>query len=679
MRQGAANVFALLLVACASTSHPTSPRPIVATPAVDVAVHETTNAGLWRGIDVHGMDRRVDPLADFDAYASGNWYRENPIPPDQGSWSTGQLIKQNNQEILRKILERAALETHASPNSPAGRLGAFYRSAMNETAIDAAGLRPIEPLLARIDALESPEQLWKALPGLYMESSVFAPIPFHTDTDPRNNTRLVLVVDAGGLGLPHQDDYVREDEKAQRIRVSYAAHLQRMFVLLGDAPDTAAMESAVVFAFERRLARAMRAGADREPGTLLQPMTMAEVDAITPGLSWTSLSSAMGIAGSTAVVVTNPGFLREIQIMLREERISTWRSYLRWQLVRALAPALSKAMSQESFAFDEQVLGGRLQELPRWKRAVMWADELIGEDLGQLYVAQQFTSETKERAHVMIATIVSTLQERIGTLDWLSTSAKQDAVAKLGKITFKIGYPAKWRDYSGLIVDDGPFAINYLRARRFGNQWMLSRLGKPRDVNEWENTPPTINAYCDPLTLEVVFSAGILQPPFFDPTADDEINYAEIGSVIGHELTHLFWWTGDDAATFTRRAHAIEQQYSSYALPDGLHVNGKLTLSENIADIGGLKVAYLAWKRSLRGRALPPVRNGLTAEQRFFVAYAQSWRMQSRPETARLRIASDPHAPGHFRIVGPLSNMPEFYEAFDQLSTPPRALLEGIW
>jgi putative endopeptidase len=625
------------------------------------------------------MDRRVDPIADFDAYANGNWYRQNPIPSDQGSWSTGQLVKQNNQEILREILERAALETHASPNSPTGRLGAFYRSAMNETATDAAGLRPIEPLLARIDALESPDQLWKALPGLYMDASVFAPIPIHTDTDPRNSAQLVLVIDAGGLGLPQQDDYVREDEKAERIRASYAAHLQRMFELLGDAPDTAAKESAAVFAFERRLARAMRTGAEREPGTRLQPKTMAEVDAITPGLSWTSFASAMGIPTSTAVVVTNPGFLREIHTMLREERIATWRSYLRWQLVRALAPALPKAMSEESFAFNEQVLGGRLQQLPRWKRAVMWADELIGEDLGQLYVAQQFTSETKKRARVMIATIVSTLRDRIATLDWLSPSAKQDAVAKLGKITLKIGYPAKWRDYSGLIVDDGPFVINYLRARQFGNQWMLSRLGKPRDVNEWENTPPTINAYCDPLTLEVVFSAGILQPPFFDPTVDDEINYAEIGSVIGHELTHLFWWTGDDAAAFTRRAQAIELQYSSYALPDGLHVNGKLTLGENIADIGGLKIAYLAWKRSLRGRALPPVRNGLTAEQRFFVAYAQSWRMHSRPETARLRIASDPHAPGHFRIVGPLSNMPEFYQAFDQRSAPPRALLEGIW
>jgi putative endopeptidase len=652
---------------------------LLALPMTGASEQNEAKPGLWRGIDYGGMNRAVDPITDFDLYASGNWYAKNPIPPEQGSWSTGQMVKQRNQEILRAILQDAAEDTNANPKTLKGRIGAFYRSAMNEPSIEAAGLSPLRSLFGQIDELNTPEKLWRALPGIYQQTAVFAPIPIHTDTDPTDNKKLVLVIDEGGMGLPDPDYYLLNDEKTKAIRARYIEHVRKMFLLLGDSKDRAAEEAQSVEAFESRLARASRTSAEEGgPGDTVHPMMMEQVDAIAPGLALTKFISRLGITQSTRVVVVNPRFLREVQEMLQDEAISTWQSYLRWQFIESLAPTLPKAFSEENFAF-QAVLSGKVQDLPRWKRTVIWTDDLLGYDLGQLYVAQRFTAETKARATVMIRNIVLALRESIATRDWMSPSAKREALDKLDKVTFEIGYPDKWRDYSGLIIDDGPFVLNYLRAKKFSNDWMFSRLGKPRDLSEWEHTPPTINAYCDADTLKVVFSAGILQPPFFDPTADDEVNYAQIGSVIGHELTHLFRWTGEDAASFTKRAHTFEQQYSDYTLPDGLHVNGKLTLGENIADIGGLKLAYLAWKHSLVGKPTPGKKNGLTADQRFFIAYAQSWRIQSRPETARLRIATDPHAPGHYRIVGPLSVMPEFYQAFSRPGAPPRTFRESVW
>lgn len=645
-----------------------------ATAPIGPTTADTARPGLWRGIDYAGMDRSVNPLADLDAYASARWYAANPIPPDQGSWSTGQLVKQRNQEILRSILDSVAAVPHTDPTMTDGRLAAFYRSAMDEAAIERAGLSPLVPVLARINAIRTHAQLWQRLPALYRETTVFAPVALRTDTDPRDVARLIVVFDAGGLGLPDAAYYLRDDERTRGVRARYTEHIARTLALLGESAPRAVRDAAQVVAFETRLARA---SASEVADT--RPMPLASVDALTPGLSWRDFAIELGVPRSTDAIVPRPEFLRTVRTMLSDEPVARWRTYLRWQLARSVAPALPRVFADESFDFNQRVLGGRVQDMPRWKRAVIWTDELLGEDLGQLYVARQFTDATRARVRVMIADLVAALRDRLATLDWLSESARRDARARLDRVTFRIGHPDRWRDYSGLAIDDGPFVLNYLRARRFANGWMLGRLGKPRAPDEWENTPPTINAYCDPVTMQVVFSAGILQPPFFDPDASDEVNYAEIGSVIGHELTHLFWWTGDDAVEFTRRTRAIEQRYAAYTLEDGSSVNGTLTLNENVADIGGLTIAYLAWQRSLGGRVPPPPINGLTAEQRFFVAYAQSWRIRSRPETARMRLTTDPHAPGHFRIVGPPSTMPQFYAAFGAFGPPPSSYPEGIW
>lgn len=635
---------------------------------------EAARPGLWRGIDYAGMDRSVNPLSDLDAYASARWYAVNPIPPDQGSWSTGQLVKQCNQEILRAILDSVATAPRADPTTTGGRLGAFYRSAMDEVAIERAGLRPLAPVFARIDAIRTHAQLWQRLPALYRATAVFAPVAVRTDTDPRDRTKLVVVFDAGGLGLPDPAYYLRDDDRSRGVRARYAEHVARTLTLLGEPVPRATRDAADVVAFETRLARASGSGAADT-----HPMPLAAVDTLTPGRSWRSFALALGVPRSTDAIVPRADFLRTVRAMLDDEPVACWRAYLRWQFARSMAPALPRAFVDESFDFNQRVLGGRVQNLPRWKRAVIWTDELLGEDLGRLYVARQFTEATRARVRVMIADLVAALKDRLATLDWLSEPARRDAAARLDRVTFRIGHPDRWRDYSALAIADRPFVLNYLRAQRFANAWMLGRLGKPRALDEWENTPPTINAYCDPSTMQVVFSAGILQPPFFDPDAGNEINYAEIGSVIGHKLTHLFWWSGTDAAAFTERTRAVERQYSAYALADGSPVNGALTLSENVADIGGLTIAYSAWHRSLRGRMPPPPINGLTAEQRFFVAYAQSWRIQSRPETARMRLTTDPHAPGHFRIVGPPSMMPQFYAAFRAFGPPPSAYPAGIW
>jgi len=636
--------------------------------------------GLWRGIDYGGMDRTLDPIADFDLYASAKWYAKNPIPPDQGSWSTGQLIKQRNQEILKGILERASADKNTPPASRTNRLGAFYRSAMNEETIESAGIQPIQATLARITHLASPQQLWNGLPGIYRETAVFAPIPIHTDTDPKDNKKLILVIDEGGIGLPGRQYYLSSDSRMGAIRESYREHVRRTLVLAGDSEIQATEEARRVIAFETRLAQRMRPdGEESTPSNAPLTVQINHLDDAVPGLALQSFVRGLGITQSTQVSIANPAFLREVQTMLRDEPVSSWQSYLRWQFLRSVSPALPRAFAAESFAFEQGVLGGRLQDMPRWKRAVIWTDDLLGDDLGYLYVAENFTPQTKARAQLMIANIVLALRGSIATRTWMTASTKQSALAKLDKLTFDIGYPDKWRDYSGLKIDDSPFVVNYLRAERFTNDWTFSRLGKERDQTEWEHTPPTINAYCDADTDKIVFSAGILQPPFFDPDASDEVNYAQIGSVMGHELTHLFRWTGDDEANFRARALAIEQQYSAYTLPDGSHLNGKLTLSENIADIGGLRLAYLAWKASGKSVPVVVVGDGLTPDQRFFIAYAQSWRIQTRPETARLRLVTDPHAPGHFRIVGPLSYMPEFYEAFRRSNSSAQVVHESLW
>lgn len=653
---------------------------LLATSVASPVVSSEVPIGLWKGIDYGGMDRAVDPIADFDQYASGKWYAANPIPLDQGSWSTGQLIKLRNQEILRTILERASVDTKAVPTSRTGRLGAFYRSAMDEHAIESAGLQPLQTVLAHIAKLAKPQQLRRELPNICLETAVFAPIPIHTDTDPKDNTKLILVIDEGGIALPGRQYYLSSDPKMDAIRESYGNHVRRTLVLAGDSQDHATDESRRIVAFETRLARAMRTSGE-ESVAANAPMTVEidQLDSAFPGLALKGFVRAIRIKQPTSALIVNPAFLHEVQSMLQDEPVSTWQSYLRWQFIRSVSPALPPAFTEESFAFEQGVLGGRVQDMPRWKRAVIWTDTLLGDDLGYQYVAERFTPETQARALRMIENIVRALRGSIATRTWMTASTKQKALAKLDNLTFDIGYPNRWRDYSSLRIDSSPFVVNYLRAERFTNDWIFSRLGKARDQSEWEHTPPTINAYCDAETNKLVFSAGILQPPFFDPDASDEVNYAQIGSVIGHELTHLFHWTGQDEDNFHARILAIERQYSAYTLADGTYVNGRLTLGENVADIGGLRLAYLAWKTSRKPGSIIDVKDGLTADQRFFIAYAQSWRIQTRPETARMRLINDPHAPGHFRIVGPLSYMPEYYEAFRRANSPTPAIQESLW
>lgn len=637
---------------------------------------EAARTGLWRGVDYTGMDRTLDPKQDLDLYASAKWYEVNPIPPDQGSWSTGQLVKQRNQEVLRSILEGSARSTRPYYDPSRARLGAFYRSAMNVKQIDRIGLAPLKPLLAKLEKLRTSQQIWADFPRIYRQSADFAPISVYTEVDRKNPKQIDLVLGEGGLGLPNAHYYLRQDEKSKSLRAEYEVHMRRMFLLVGDLESKAALEAETILKFETRLAQAFRADANENAP---EPIAAHQLDALCPGRSWRGFLARLGITTPVPILVNNPGFLREVSKMIDGESAMSWRSYFRWRFISSLAPTLSKPFAAEDFAF-QRVLSGRIQAMPRWKQTVIWADELLGDDLGHIYVAQRFTPEARARAAVLVKNVVATLRDRINTLDWLSAQARQDMIQKLDHdVTYKIGYTDYWHDYAGLSVDDGPFVLNYLRAKRWAKNWEFARLGKPRNANERENTPQTINAYCDPITSEVVFSAGILQSPFFDPDAEDEVNYAQIGSVIGHELTHLFWWKGEDAAQFAERVKRIEERYSSYTLSDGTHVDGKLTLKENVADIGGLRLAFLAWKRSFAGKPQPTEQNGLTPEQRFFVAYAQSWRVQSRPEMARLRINSDPHAPGHFRIVGPVSYMPEFYHAFGTTARSPVHVPAGIW
>ncbi|MBI1332592.1 MAG: hypothetical protein GC165_06900 [Armatimonadetes bacterium] len=621
--------------------------------------------GLWTDIDLKGLDRTADPFEDLDRFANGMWNDTTEIPADQAAWSVGQMVKSQNQLKLKAILEEASQARSAVPNSTTGRLGTFYRSAMDEARIDREGVAPIQPLLRDIDEALDKGSIWQGLPDIYRLTTVFAPIQLETAVDSKNPKLLDLAISVSQQSLPERGYYSDADHRSQSIRDEFRSHMKRTFMLAGDSESRATSESDDVFEIEKAISAGGKS--DSEP---TQAIGVEGLNKLSKGWHWDALFERLHISRKTSIQVEDLGHLRSVLDLIETLPAAKWRSYFRWQLLRTAAPALSKEFADEDFRFNGSVLLGRHEIMPRWKRVVVWADSEIGEDLGREYVVRHFPESSRSKVKGMIKELMTTLKAQIRSSDWLSDAAKRDALKKLSSTTAKVGYPDKWRDYSGLKFADTSFVLNLLAAKRFNEGSELKKVGRVVSTIDWENSPQTINAYCNPDANEVVFSAGILQPPFFDPSASDEINFAQIGSVIGHELTHLFWWKGKDAAEFDRRASLIVNQYNAFTILDGLHVDGKLTLSEDIADIGGLKLAYVTWKRiASRQKDLGPV-DGFTRDQRFFIAYAQSWRMVARPEAARSWLKTDVHAPARFRILAPLTYLPEFASAFGRQSVP---------
>jgi putative endopeptidase len=626
-------------------------------------------------LDVTSMDTGLDPCVDFFAYSCGGWIKKNPIPPDQTSWSVYSKLEDDNKAILREILESSAI--------PAGRrdavtqkIGDYYAACMDEKAIDSAGITPLQPVLDQIEQLRFKRDIANVAAVMVSDDALFR---FRSDQDYKDSTQEIAEADQGGLGLPDRDYYLKTDAKSVELRKAYVAHLQKMFELLGDKPVAAAAEAHTVMRIETVLAKGSLTRVERrDPKTLYHKMTIRQLGAIDPLFQWKVYFDKVGLSSVEELNVETPEFFKALNEELRDETLANWKSYLRWHLVNANAPFLSSDFVAADFDFYGKTLQGAQELEPRWKRCVGYADNDLGEALGQAYVVRNFSPDAKQRAQKMVEEIELAMSRDIERLSWMTVTTKQRALEKLHAVTNKIGYPDKWRDYSAVTITRGDEMGNVLRAREFEFQRQLAKIGKPVDRGEWQMTPPTVNAYYDPQMNDINFPAGVLQPPLFDARSDAAPNFGDTGATMGHELTHGFddegrqfdahgnlrdWWTPEDAKAFEQRASCISDQYSQYVVVDDIKINGKLTLGEDLADLGGLILAHMAWQDDTRGEKSEPL-EGFTPEQRFFIAYGQSWCASTRDETKRLRATVDPHSPDKYRANGVVSNMPEFQEAF---------------
>lgn len=637
------------------------------------------------GIAIADIDTSVNRCEDFYGYATGNWQKNNPIPADRSRWGAFNEIDERNSTLLRSIADEAA-----AANAPAGSatamVGAFYRAGMDEAAIEKLGIRPLAGDLARIDGIRDAKSLVEALATLQRSRPSFnwrGPQPvgfsFTVRQDAKNSLAYLAYLGQGGLGLPDRDYYLKTDERSQKLLSGYEGHVARMLELLGAKPADAAMQAKAVVRIETRLAKAaMNVVERRDPDKTYNKKTLAELAQLAPGIDWTAYFASLGVKAPDAMNVSQPAFFAELSTMVKEEPVADWQHYLRWHLANVWADHLPKAFVDQNFVLRGKLLSGKPENSPRWKRVIESTDQEIGHALGQAFVAKAYTPEAKTRMDEMIVNIKLAMKERIQTLEWMGDETRKAALAKLDAIVWKVGYPEKWRDYSKLTLKSDAYLENARTAAQLNFAFRAAKLGQPVDRTEWGMTPPTVNAYYSASLNEIVFPAGILQPPFFDAKADDATNYGGIGMVIGHEITHGFddngrkydaqgnlksWWTKQDEERFLARVAMIQKQYDGYKpLPD-MSVNGKLTTGENIADLGGLKIAYNAFQKTKQAKE-DKLQDNYSPNQRFFISMGQIWRASYRPEQLRLQLATDSHSPPRYRVLGPLANFPEFFKVF---------------
>jgi endothelin-converting enzyme/putative endopeptidase len=634
------------------------------------------------------MDKTVDPCVDFYTYSCGGWMKKNPIPPDQSTWSAYGKLQDENLAQLRTILEEAAKA--ASPKDAATqKIGDYYASCMDEAALEKLGAAPLTPELKRIAGLKSKNAVAEYVASSQFPTSIYAGgslFAFRSAQDYGDSSQVIAEADQGGLGLPDRDYYLKDDAKSQELRKAYLAHVQKMFELLGDAPAAAATEAATVMRIETELAKGQLTRVERrDPQKLNHKTTVADLEKLAPAFHWNVYLSENGLGAIQSLNVATPEYFRTMSAAIEKESLPDWKIYLRWHAAHNAATSLSSAFEREDFNFYGKTLRGREQLPPRWKRCTNDVDNDLGEALGQAYVAQHFGPEAKRAAVKMVKEIEAAMQNEVQALPWMGAETKQQALAKLHAIANKVGYPDQWRDYGELKIVRGDEMGNSERASWFEFHRQLAKIGKPVDRGEWTMTPPTVNAYYDPQKNDINFPAGILQPPLFSAKSDAAPNYGNTGGTMGHELTHAFddegsqfddkgnlrdWWTEADRKAFEQRAQCVVDQYSGYTIIDDIKINGKLTNGEDLADLGGTLLAYLAWKEDTKEQTLDAI-DGLTPEQRFFVGYGQSWCTSTRDEEKRLRATLDPHSPDKYRANGVVSNLPEFREAFHCKSGQP--------
>ncbi|MBD2723866.1 M13 family metallopeptidase [Hymenobacter armeniacus] len=666
---------ALTLANCAGTK----PAPVASTAPAAPAPTESYPKGV--GLDMADLDRTVNPCDDFFQFSGGNWLRNNPVPGYASSWGPRNLLGNRTQDLLRKILEDAAANRNAPPGSNLQKVGDFYAAAMDTAAIDRAGLAPLKPELDRVAAVRDAAALRAEI--IHLQDLDFGVLfRIGVDVDEKNTSQYVVQMNQGGLTLPNREFYFKTDARTEKVKTAYRAYLQELFRLQGAAPAVAQLDAATVERIETRLAKASRTPVElRDPQANYNQMTVAAAQKRYPALDVKGLLAGLQLGKAQEIIIGQPAFFDEVNAVLKTESTPDLKTYLRWHLLRGAAAALPTPFAEASFRYN-QALTGAKQQASRWKRMQAVTDQTLGEAFGQLYVDQAFSPEAKAKALEMVNNIKASMAEHIQTNTWMSAPTKAEALKKLNALRVKIGYPDVWKDYSTLKITRESYLKNVLAARQWESRREAAHLGQPIDRNEWGMTPPTINAYYNPPMNEIVFPAGYLQPPFFDPKADDAINYGAIGGVMGHEMTHGFddqgrqydsegnlrdWWTPADAAEFTKRAAVVGRQYDAFSPLDSVHVNGQLTMGENLADFAGLTVVYGALQKQLQqryGNGPRPKFDGFTPEQRYFLSWAQLRRQNIRPEALRQQIATDPHSPGQYRTIGPLMNMPQFQAAF---------------
>lgn len=635
-------------------------------------------------LDTSNFDLKTSACQDFYQHANGGWIKNNPIPAAYSSWGVFNEIEERNILVLKKILEEAAA-TSQPTGSNAQKLGDFYASAMDEAAIEKAGIEPIRADLKRIEKLKTAADIQQLIIEWHAQG-IGTLFRFGVEADLKNSKQNLAYAGQGGLGLPERDYYTRDDKESAALRDKYAAHIARMLELGGSSAKQVRKDAAAVMKLETRLAKASLSRVElRDPAKNYNLVSIDAANKLTPNFNWKQLFAAIDREDVTQFSQSQPLFFAEMDKTLTDTPIKDWQAYLRWKLIKQAAPHLSKAFVDADFEFSGKTLNGTQELRPRWKRMIDQVNANIGEALGQEFVAEVFPSEAKAQALELVQNLQKALKARIEKLDWMSAETKQQALAKFATFTPKIGYPDQWRDYSALTIKRGNHLDNLRAGAAFEARRQFAEIDKPVDRNEWGMLPQQVNAYYNPLMNEIAFPAAILQPPFFDPDADAALNYGAIGAVIGHELMHGYddkgsqfdaegnlnsWWTAEDRKRFEERTDKLVAQFGEFAAIDDLHVNGKLTLGENIADLGGLLVAFDAFHMATANQPVTTI-DGLTPDQRFFHAWARGWRRQHTDENLKLRVNTDVHAPAKFRVLGPFANLEAFHAAFGCESADP--------
>lgn len=632
---------------------------------------------LTSGIDLQNIDTSVRAQDDFNSYVNGNWLKKTEIPADKSRWGAFNELDEAATNQLHEIIQEAAKGD--AGNSEAQKIGDLYASFMDETTLDQLGTKPLDPEFARVAALKDKQQI-PALIAHFNRLGATAPYEIYVHQDAKDSTKYIVDVSQSGLGMPDRDYYLKDDDaKLKEVRSKYLAHVEKMLTMSGD--KDAVGNAKKILALETALAKVQWTKVEnRDPVKTYNKVELNKLSQLAPGYDWTSYLKESGIDGKvTYLIISQPSYITGFNKVLASTPLPVWKTYFRWHLLSSNAAYLSKPYSDENFAFYGTVLRGIPQQEPRWKRAVKLEQGAVGEMLGKLYVDKHFPPQNKARMEKLVGNLLTAYRESVNTLDWMGADTKKEAQAKLATFNPKIGYPNKWIDYSSLVINKNDLLGNVERADEFEFQRNINKLGTPIDRDEWEMTPQTVNAYYNPEKNEIVFPAAILQPPFFNSSADDAVNYGAIGAVIGHEISHGFddqgsqydglgnlrdWWTKEDHDKFAAKTAALVKQYAAFSPVPGYPINGELTLGENIADNSGLAIAYKAYQISLGGKPAPVI-DGLTGDQRFYMGFAQVWRNKAREQEMIMRIKTDPHSPAQFRVLGTLQNQPGFYKTFD--------------